>query len=59
MENLKTSQQYFSDLVAQNRGKMKLPNAFELAKEKFEQEKGLAAPYKDSESFRVSTRGKK
>lgn len=59
MESLKTSQQYFSDLVAQNRRNMKLPDAFELAKEKFEQEKGLAAPYKDSESFRTSTRKKK
>ena len=59
MQKLKTSQQYFSDLVTQNRAKMNLPDAFDIAKRKFEQEKGLAAPYNDSESFRVSTRNKK
>lgn len=59
MSNLKTSQQYFSDLVAQNRAKMKLPDAFDVAKRTFEREKGLAAPYNDSESFRTSTRNRR
>lgn len=59
MQKLKTPQQYFSDLVTQNRAKMKLPDAFDVARKRFEQEKGLAAPYNDSESFRVATRNKK
>lgn len=54
MQKLKTPQQYFSELVTQNRAKMKLPDAFDVAKKRFEQEKGLAAPYSDSESYRTS-----
>ena len=59
MKKLKTPQEYFSDLVSENRAKMKLPDAFDDARQKFEREKGLAAPYNDSESFRVATRNKK
>jgi hypothetical protein len=59
MKKLKTPQEYFSDLVSKNRAKMKLPDAFDDARQKFEQEKGLAAPYSDSDSFRNSRKYKK
>lgn len=59
MNKLKTPQEYFSDLVSQNRQKQKLADAFDAAKAKFEQEKGLQAPYKDYESFRVVNNRKK
>lgn len=53
MNNLKTAREYFSDLVSQNRQNMKLSDAFDAAKAKFEREKGLQAPYKDHESFKT------
>jgi hypothetical protein len=59
MKKLKTPQEYFSDLVSKNRAKMKLHDAFDDARKKFEQEKGLAAPYADSDSFRNSRKYKK
>lgn len=59
MNTLKTPQEYFSDLVAQNRHIMKLPDAFEVAKKVFEKEKGLKAPYADCESYRISRRNRR
>lgn len=59
MNTLKTPQEYFSDLVAQNRHSMKLPDAFEVAKKLFEKEKGLKAPYCDAESYRIAVRNKR
>lgn len=59
MKKLKTPQEYFSDLVSENRAKMKLPDAFDDARQKFEREKGLAAPYSDCDSFRNSRKYKK